>query len=198
MANSDAAFGLKPVCYKGGAPYNGAANLYYVPASDGTALFVGDPVIVAGSGDAGGIQSVTRADAGANITGVVVGFAPLPSGAAGSTSAVNRGYRTASTEDYVLVADDVNLLFEVQEDSDAGALAVTDIGLNADLIAAAGSTTTKKSGYELDSSTKATTAATMRIVGAVQRADNEIGTNAKWLVSIIESATAPASGTTGV
>lgn len=198
MANSDAAFGLKPVCYKGGAPYNGAANVYYVPASDGTALFVGDPVLIAGSGDAAGVPSITRAAATDRITGVVVGFAPLPSGAAGSTSAVNRGYRTASTEDYVLVADDVKLLFEVQEDSDTSTLAATSIGLNADLIIAAGSTTTKKSGVELDSSTAATTSAQMRIVGAVQRPDNEIGTNAKWLVSIVESAVAPAAGTTGV
>lgn len=193
------AFGLKPVRYKDGAPYNGAANVYYVPASDATALFIGDPVVVAGSGDADGVPSVTRAAAGANITGVVVGFAPLPTGTAGSDSGVNIGYRAASTEDYVLVADGTELLFEVIEDAVGGALAAADIGLNADLVAATGSTYTKQSGCMLDSSTEATTSAQMRIVALSPRANNTVGgTDAVWLVSIIESAHAPASGTTGV
>lgn len=193
------AFGLRPVRYKDGAPYNGATNLYYVPASDGTALYVGDPVVVAGSGDANGVPSVTRAAAGANITGAVVGFAPKPYGAAGTDSGVNLGYRAASTEDYVLVADGVGLIFEAMEDQVGGALAAADIGLNVDLVAAAGSAYTKQSGYLLDSSTKATTSAQMRIVGLSPRVDNVIGnTDAVWLVSIIESAHAPASGTTGV
>ncbi len=198
MANSDAPTGLRPVGYKSGAPYNGACNTYYVPASDGTALYVGDPVILAGSGDAAGVGDVTRAAATDRITGVVVGFAPHPGAAAGANTAVNTGYRAASTEDYVLVADDYNLLFEVQEDSVGGALAVTDIGNNADLIIAAGSTYTKKSGVELDSSTAATTTAQMRIVGFSERVDNEVGTNAKILVSIVESTQTPAAGTTGV
>jgi len=193
------AFGLKPVRYKDGAPYNGAANVYYVPASDSTALFVGDPVIIAGSGDAEGVPSITRAAAGDRITGVVVGFAPLPTGAAGSTSAVNRGYRAASEADYVLVADDTDLLFEATEDAVGGAMAVADIGLNVDLVAAAGSAVTKQSGYALDSSTKATTSAQVRVNGVSRRVNNTIGSAATvWLVSIIESTETPAAGTTGV
>lgn len=198
MANSDSPTGLRPVGYKSGAPYNGACNMYYVPASDSTALFIGDPVIIAGSADAKGVPDVTRAASTTRITGVVVGFAPVPGAAAGSQTAVDRGYRTASTADYVLVADDYDLLFEVQEDAVGGALAVTDVGNNADLIIAAGNTYSKRSGVELDSSTAATTAAQMRIVGFVQREDNEIAANAKMLVSIVESTQSPAAGTTGV
>jgi len=198
MANSDAPFGLRPVGYKGGAPYNGAANMYYVPAGDSSALFIGDPVLIAGGGDADGVSTVTLAAAGDRITGVVVGFGPQSVAAAGSTTAINRGYRTASTADYVLVADDPNLLFEVQEDAAGGALAAADIGLNADLVAAAGNIYSKRSGYELDTSTKATTTAQMRIHGFVQRADNVIGANAKVIVSIVESAQTAAAGTTGV
>lgn len=191
--------GLIPVRYKDGAPYNGAANRYYVPASDSTALFVGDPVILAGSGDANGVPSVTRAAAGDRITGVVVGFAPLESASAGSTTAINRGYRTASTEDYVLVADDTDLVFEATEDGTGGFLAVTNIGNNIDLVAGSGSTTTKKSGYALDSSTAATTAAQMRILGMSQTVNNTIGTTSTlWQVAIVEGTETPAAGTTGV
>lgn len=193
------AFGLKPVRYKSGAPYNGAANVYHVPASDSTALFVGDPVLITGTGDAAGISDVTRAAAGDRITGVVVGFVPKPGASAGSVTAVNRGYRAASEEDYVLVADDPTLLFEATEDAVGGALAVTDIGNNVDLVAAAGNTYTKQSGYMLDSSTKATTSAQMRLVGVSQRVDNTVGgTDAVWLVSIVEATETPAAGTTGV
>jgi hypothetical protein len=46
MANSNAPTGLTPVRYASGAPYNGAANVYFVPASDSTALYIGDPVIM--------------------------------------------------------------------------------------------------------------------------------------------------------
>lgn len=196
MANLDAPTGLRPVRYKSGAPYNGAANVYNVPASDSTALYIGDPVIIAGSADVNGVSTVTLADAGDRITGVVVGFSHVP--AATTDTGLTRGYRAADENDYVLVADDPDLLFEVQEDGVGGALAAADVGLNADLVAAAGSTYTKRSGYELDSSTKATTSAQVRIHGFQPRVDNEIDTNAKVLVSIVESTQTPAAGTTGV
>lgn len=191
--------GLVPVRHKDGASYNGASNVYYVPASDSTALFVGDPVIIAGSGDVNGVPSITRSGAGDRITGVVVGFAPLPNADAGSTTALNRGYRTADTEDYVLVADDTDLVFEATEDGTGGFLAVTNIGNNVDLAVGAGSAITKKSGFILDSSTAATTTAQVRILGMSQTVNNTVGTTATvWQVSIIEATQSPAAGTTGV
>ena len=177
MANANTPQGLRPVRYASGAPYKGAANTYFVPAADSTALFIGDPVIVAGSADANGVPTATRATAagGALWTGVVVGIINTPT--------VTTTYRPASTACYILVADDPNLLFEVQEDAVGGALAAADVGLNADLIAGTGSTVTGKSAFQLDTSTKAVTATLqMRIEGFVQRADNEIGANAKVLV----------------
>lgn len=186
-------YGLRPVRYKSGAPYNGACNTYFVPASDSTALFVGDPVLIAGSADANGVATVGRAAAGARITGIVVGFQPLTT--AGVTEL---GYRAASTACYVLVADDPELLFEAREDAVGGALAAVDVGLNVDLIAANGSTATRKSGYLLDSSTKVTTAAQVRIVGFSQRVNNVIGSNPDVLVSIIENTEAPDTGLTGI
>lgn len=179
MANANSPRGLWPVRHRNGAPYNGAVTRYHVPASDSTALYLGDPVIIAGSADANGVATVTRATAagGAYILGVVVGVEP--------ESRDTPVYRAASTAAYVYVADDPDLVFEVQEDAVGGALAAADVGLNADLVAGTGSTATGYSGFQLDTSTKATTnTLQLRILGFVQRPNNEIGANAKVLVSI--------------
>lgn len=180
MANSNTPMGLRPVRHRNGAPYNGAATRYFVPASDGTALFLGDPVVVAGSADADGVMTVTRATAagGAFMLGPVVSVEPI--------TRDSTPYRAASEARYVWVADDPDLVFEVQEDAVGGALAVADVGLNADWIVGTGSTVTGLSGCQLDTSTKATTATLqLRILGFSQRIDNEVGNaNAKVLVSI--------------
>mgnify|MGYP000311167172 CR=1 FL=1 len=64
------------------------------------------------------------------------------------------------------------------------------------MINANGSTITGLSGAQLDTSTKATTnTLNLRIHGFVQRADNEIGANAKVLVSINLH---PFANTTGI
>lgn len=186
-------YGLRPVRYKSGAPYNGAANTYFVPATDSTALFVGDPVLIAGSADATGVATVARAAAGARITGIVVGFQPTT-----AAGVLETGFRAASTAAYVLVADDPDLVFEAREDAIGGALAATSVGLNVDLAAAAGSTVTRKSGYLLDSSTAATTVGQVRIFGFSQRIGNVIGANPDVLVVLSETTEAPADGSTGI
>ena len=192
-------FGLTPVRYKSGAPYNGAANLYSVAAGETNNIFIGDPVLISGTGDAAGIPGVVRAAAGDRMTGVVVGFGQFDGASAGSTTAINRGYRAGSTADYLLVADDPALLFAVEEDAVGGALATTDIGNNADLVGGTGSTVTRRSGYMLDSSTKVTTTAQVRIWGFDQTIGNTIGgTGPVWLVSIVEATETPSAGTTGV
>ena len=63
MANSSAPLGFRPVKYRDGKPYQGAVNPYICPASDSTALYVGDPVILAGSANADGVATITRAAA---------------------------------------------------------------------------------------------------------------------------------------
>lgn len=181
MANADAARGLSPVAYLSGACYTGAANRYYVPASDGTAIYVGGLVKLAGSADADGTPSVTGNVATGNpVVGVVT-----------SVEFVTRDstiYRAASTERYVYVADDPNLLFEVQEDSVGGALAVTAVGNTADLIGfTAGSAITGLSTIEIDSSTATATGngtEDVLIVRLSRRPDNAIGANADWLVRL--------------
>lgn len=191
MANTNAPSGFKPVRYASGACYAGAATRYHVPASDGTALYIGDPVIYAGSADANGVPTATKSSVGGRVTGVVVGIEPAPN--------ITTLYRPASTAAYVYVADDPNLIFEVQEDAVGGALAAADVGLNADMILGAGTAATGMSGTQLDTSTKATTATLgWRILGFVQRPDNEIGANAKVLVRNNLPTETGAAGSTGV
>ena len=185
MANTSVARGLKPVRHANGSVYTGSFNTYFVPSSDATALYIGDPVIVAGSADADGVPTAIRATAagGNYISGVVVGFSPvLGAGSSGRDSTV---YRAASTARYAYVADSPDLIFEIQEDAVGGALAAADVGLNVDLIAGSGSAVTGYSGFQADTSTKATTnTLQLRIVRFVPRVDNEIGANAKIEVMI--------------
>lgn len=199
MPNSNAALGLLPKRYRNGAPFVGPLRRYYVLASDSTAIYPGDPVVISGTGDARGTPSATRATAATGpITGVMVGVANEPSLPA-SNDMLQLGYRPASTAGYILVCDDPNVLYEIQEDSVGGSLAATSIGLNAALIAGAGNPNTRTSGFMLDSSTAATTATLpLRIIQLEQREDNEIGQYAKWLVALNTPTETGASGSTGI
>lgn len=195
MANSNAAFGLIPRRYRNGSPWMGSLRTYYVPATDATAIFIGDPVIIGGDGDAAGFPTATLATAATGrITGICVGLRP-----GGNSTLIPPRYRAASVAEYILVADDPDLLFEIQEDGVGGSLAATNIGQNCSLVSGAGSTTTGVSGWMLDSSTAATTnTLQMRIIELQHRADNVIGTTAKWLVAINLPTETGASGSTGV
>jgi len=195
MANTNMPRGLTPVRHRNGAPYNGAFNVYFVPASDGTALYVGDPVkFVTDASDAGGIQTVTAASAGNVLLGAVVGLVT----AGDIPVAVTRDtlmYRAASTAAYVLVADNPDLLFEIQEDGVGGVMTVGAVGRNADIVSGSGNTVTGRSGWQLDSSTLGTGTAQCRIVAPVQRPDNDPTADyAKWLVFILEHAFLTATG----
>jgi len=194
MPNGNAPQGLIPRRQRDGETANGSLNRYYVDPAYATAVFIGDPVILSGSADAQGVPGVVVATQGATnrITGVVVGFDPTP-------GIVALGYRAASTAGYVLVDDNPMTEFEIQEDSVGGALAVASVGLNCDLISAAGNAFIRRSGWMLDSSTAGTGATLqVRIVGAMQRADNEIGDYCKWLVRINQPTETGAAGSTGV
>ena len=177
MANSDTPKGLIPVKYLNGQPYTGKCGRYYIPATDNTAVHIGDLVKLAGSADARGVPTVTLAASTNVVVGAVVGVEPV--------TAASTRHRAAATARYVYVADDPELLFEIQEDSVGGALAATNVGQNCNVVVAAGSNTTGFSATELDSSTAATTATLdCQIMRLADREDNEIGINAKWLVKL--------------
>jgi len=182
MANSDKASGLIPVMHLNGNPYNGQYRMYYVPSSDGTALYMNDLVVSAGSADTSGkFATVTRFTGTAPVRGVIVGFSNTPYLTVDVTD-LTRVYRPASTAMYVAVCDDPDVIFECQEDSDAENMEAGDVGATADITATAGSTTTGLSGMEIDSSSISDVAQDCKILGLVDRPDNALGANAKWLV----------------
>jgi len=186
MANSDTPFGLRPVAYRSGAPYNGAANPYYKPAGYATAVFLGDVVVITGTAntaevsapgfgtfDIGTLPEINRTTAGDSNsdaerqTGVVVGFGADPNN-------LDRVYSPASTEAIVWVADDPDLMFEVQCPS---AIAATQIGLNAILLDThSGDTNTGLSGTEIDggdgTAPGADASYQVKILRQVNRVDN--------------------------
>lgn len=134
MANSSRPYGLLPLVSENGTV---RTNYYYIPAAYGTALYVGDTVIKSGTSNsnvvingrnyaAGSLPSITKATAGAGnlITGVIVGFVVNPANLNSPT------YNPANTEAIALVCDDPQQLFKSQC---LGTLAVTQVGLNANL-----------------------------------------------------------------
>ena len=199
MANTSKINGFRPVKHVTGAPYNGQANIYGVASGDSTALFVGDAVKLAADGNAAGIQYVTAHAAGTAGTGqpalgVVVGIIntkldPVDGRmSAGSISLDTPVYRPGSVEQYVLVADSPDLIYEVEATAAGSAysFAVADIGQNANIFAGSGSTTTGNSAHSLNMSDKGT-AATLpfKIVGVSKKIDNEVtGNYTKVLVQI--------------
>ncbi|MCD6162610.1 MAG: hypothetical protein J7K40_09390 [candidate division Zixibacteria bacterium] len=188
MANKDTPLGLVPIRHSNGAPYNGAFSEYYIPVGYGTALGVGDPVVITGESNTtaykgnapGTLPAISKAavDSG-YVTGVIVGFNVLPDD-------LTKTYNAASTERIAYVADDPDLVFEIQEDNAGTALTAAAVGLNADFIFTHSlSTTSGKSGVELNGSTAATTNTfLLKIRRLVNRVDNELGASAKWEVTI--------------
>lgn len=176
MANIDAPRGFTPVKYRSGKPYDGIARRYYKSATAGI-IGVGDPVIrVTNSSDPDGGPEIVRATTGAAITGVVVAIEPTES------DLEKVGYLASADTGYVLVADDPELLFEVQEVSGGTPLAITNIGEHIDSVAAIDADTTiGRSKYEIDNAALAT-GNTWRIEGLVRRPNNEVGEHARWLV----------------
>lgn len=181
MANPNNPTGLTPVRYLSGAPYNGAVNLYSVPANDPTALGIGDLVLDLGTSTTDSKYGVTKdvkiAATTDVITGVVVAFLP-----ATRDSSV---FRAASTLRYAWVADDPNLLFEVQEGTGGTALTANDLGLNISFAIGSPSTVTGFSGTTVDNSTEATdNTLAAKLVSVSTKSGNAIGDSCRWLVRL--------------
>lgn len=189
MANVDSPFGLRPVRYLNGAPWNGQVNRYLLAAGNNTATFIGDMVTLAGSAGADpshvngiptrGMPTIAQSVAGTGPhLGVVVGFEILPTD-------LTVLHRLASTARIALVVDDPNVIFEIQEVSGGTALTVDEVGLNANVVVGSGSTTTGLSGMELGNGTEAgTVSLDLKILRLALREDNAIGEHAKWEVLI--------------
>jgi len=169
---------------------SGHVREFEVDAS-AASIFPGDFVILEADG------KVAPATAGATeIVGVCVGVSPWKPAKVGGVSGNNVStnninlmlkYHATGAAGTVLVHADPDAIYEMQEDGDTTDLALADIGTNVDILATAGSTVTGMSQQEIDSDSKVTTTAQLRIVGFVDRVDNEVGDYARWLVKVNES-----------
>lgn len=210
MANTNKVNGFRPVKYLNGAPWNGQTRTYVIPSGDGTATFVGDLVKLNGALDeTTGLPTVIQAAASQAVVGVIVGFAPDTGTLAGrfmssgQTNLDTPVYRRASTRRVCFVADDPNLLFEVQEDGVSDPLEEEDVSMNVNVVVGSGSTITGASGMQLDSDTHATTnTLPLKLMGVIAREDNEWVTNGqaytRWLVKINSHQLVGDTGSTGV
>ena len=183
MANTDAAFGLRPIRHLNGSPWNGVTQRCLVEDSYATAVFIGDPVIVtgvAGSDDTSGLPVVNVASAGDGnrIYGVVVSCEVNPD---------NLTYKhiPASTGGYVNVCNDPDVVFAIQDDAGA-TLDGGSISDNALLASGTGSTVTGLSGWELDATNTPTSDASYQvlILDIYKAPDNALGDNCIWEVLI--------------
>ena len=188
MANVNAVAGLSPVQYKNGAPWTGGGRVYYIASSDTHAYAIGDPVTLSGNGDSNGVPAVTLATAGATnvVLGSVLGSGGVTMGGAYTDPANINSTIIPATKTkgyYILVADDPNILFEVQEGGAGAALTSASIGLNVNLLAGANSGFL--SGWTFDNTTAAVGATLqMQLLGLVLKPNNAFGQYAKWLVRI--------------
>jgi len=182
MANKDRPMGLKPVKHLNGNPWNGAFNMYRKEVAEN--FFIGSPVAIAGSsGDSGKYPLVQLATASIPILGSVVGFSTTPY-LVGDVTDLDRVYSISTEDVYVAVADDPDLVFEIQEDSST-TFTIAAVGANADLTVESGNTTNGKSTVEIDCATEdVTSTLEVKILRLVAREDNELGEYSKWEVMI--------------
>ena len=190
MANVNRPQGAVPVGTLGAGAWNGRVTAYLIDSGNGTAVHIGDLVKLAGSSgvaaqrvngqDVEGMATVIKATASdTTLVGAVVGFSPNQ-----ENLNISGLYRVASTNRIAYVSDDPRTIYEMQEDSVGNNLDADMVGLSTDIITGTGDNATALSGQMLDSSDTATAGGQMRIMGLSKRADNNIGTYAKWLVMI--------------
>lgn len=198
--------GFRPV--KSLSPMQFQVETVFVPASDATVIMVGDAVALLGDARAAsGVPTVTRLASATGIPyGIVTGISFEGQGDVTNIPPVNDlntpVYRRASTDRYLTVCVDPNVIYEVQlaGAGPAAAAATAMVGLNGQFTLTAGSTTTGASGMQLDSAGQATTATLpLKIVAIPNRPDNIPGDAfLSFYVKLNTSQLATGTGTAGV
>ena len=187
MANKDAAFGLKPVGKVGQNRDNQGLSEYLIAASS-SAIYFQDPVKMAATG------AIVVAGAGGAILGSLGGIFFTDANTSKPTFANHLEASNTATDIKGFVADDPYERFEIQSDD---ATAAADVGLNADIVYAAGASPNYVSKVELDHSDLKTATAQLRVLAISKDIENnEAGSaNVNLVVMINEHFL---KGTTGI
>lgn len=183
MANTNRPNGFSPVKSLTGQ-WDGQGNLYAIATDASNTYAIGDVVMSAASATSKGVPYVQKWG-GATTTsalplGIIVGFATPPVGTSlqGTSLTLEKQYLglSAGTQ-YVYVCDDPLVIFEAQFDSTA--VAVTDLHKNAAVTITADQSATLSTAAPYSSLVLTSPAVTatlpVRLLGAVQREDNEVG-----------------------
>jgi len=184
MANPNAPHGCQPVAYTNGAPWTGKANLYYIASSDAIAYYIGDLMQLTNTVDTNGVPGVTGYTLGTHVTsttqlvGPIVGVQVAPIGTgAGNPQGQNVNLNVMSVPAtkayayYVWIADDPNLVFEIQCDNTTALTAATTVNYNVTFTPTAPATTYGPvSGTFAHGADLATTAGLpLKVIGVPQR-----------------------------
>lgn len=193
MANTASPYGLRPVKLIGSQQYAGAFREFKLSTNNTAAIFNGDVIQLTSAGNPQALTSTpvavkipaTAADATAGVVGVCVGVRYVnPAtkqqmfGQYLPANAITAGY----TDVYIRVADDPDLIFQVQGSAAFGSLtngAAGAIGKNAALgNFSAGNTATGNSGVDLvigtnGGSLASTSTLAMRIIDVVPGTEND-------------------------
>lgn len=158
MANTNKAFGLRPLGKLGSNVNNDGNTQYRIASNTATAIFEGDTVTLSG----GYVVKATPGDA--KILGVFLGCQYTDPTTKKTTFKNYYPGAVVASDIVATIVDDPNALFLVQASGVAGN---TCVGLNADLVqTTAGNTTTGVSGLELATGTLAADAAlNVKVVG---------------------------------
>ena len=187
MANKDSAFGLRPIGKVGQNRDNQGLSEYDIAAS-ASAIYFNDPVEILSTGTIG-VAAATDA-----LLGSLGGVFFTDANTSKPTFANHLDASNTATDIKGFVSDDPYERFEIQAD---GATAAADVGLNADIVYAAGSSPDYVSKVELDTSDQKTATAQLRIIGISKDIENnEAGSANVNLVTIINEH--QLKGTTGV
>ncbi len=162
MANKDNAFGLRAIGKVGQNRDNQGLSEYGIAASS-TAIYQGDPVMMAATG------KIIVGTAAAVLLGSLNGVFFTDATTSKPTYANHLNGSNTASDIVGFVSDDPYERFEIQSDA---ALAVADIGLNADIVYAAGSSPNFISRVELDHSDLATTGEQLRVIGISKDPEN--------------------------
>ena len=187
MANKDAAFGLKPIGKVGQNRDNQGLSEYDISAS-ASAIYFNDPVEILAAGTIG-VAAATD-----TLLGSLGGVFFTDASTSKPTFANHLDASNTATDIKGFVSDDPYERFEIQAD---GATAAADVGLNADIVYAAGSSPDYVSKVELQTSDQKTATAQLRIIGISKDIENnEAGSANVNLITIINEH--QLKGTTGV
>lgn len=203
MANVNRPTGLTPVKYLNGADWDGRGNVYEIGTANTDIIRIGDPVTkdltLANCDTTSGLMAVKLAASTNMIVGVVLAVGTQYNGPYVDPRDLTKNYApaTKAVPYYALVADDPNIIYEIQEEKGTTQMSTAYVGCNQILVADTPATTLAAgqtiSAYQVACVTTGTPAATatfdFKLIGLSQRYDsittkNAYGAYAKWLVKL--------------